>query len=45
MMATSITGGYLAAHYSRKIPSHLVRYLVILIGFLLAGYYFARTYL
>jgi uncharacterized membrane protein YfcA len=45
MMATSIAGGYLAAHYSRKIPSRIVRYLVILIGFLLAGYYFARTYL
>lgn len=45
MMATSIAGGYLAAHYSRRIPSRYVRYLVILIGFLLAGYYFSRTYL
>ena len=45
MTATSIAGGYLAAHYSRKIPSRYVRYLVILIGFLLAGYYFGRTYL
>jgi uncharacterized membrane protein YfcA len=45
MTATSIAGGYLAAHYSRRIPSRYVRYLVILIGFLLAGYYFSRTYL
>lgn len=45
MMATSIAGGYLAAHYSRRIPSKIVRYLVIVIGFLLSAYYFGRTYL
>ena len=44
MMATSIAGGYLAAHYSRRIESRFIRYLVILIGFLLAAWYFARTY-
>jgi uncharacterized membrane protein YfcA len=44
MIATSIAGGFLAAHYSRRIPGRYVRYLVILIGFLLAAWYFARTY-
>ena len=44
MIATSIAGGYLAAHYSRRIPGRYVRYLVILIGFFLAAWYFARTY-
>jgi uncharacterized membrane protein YfcA len=45
MMATSIAGGYLAAHYSRRIPSRYVRWLVVLIGFGLAAFYFGRTYL
>lgn len=44
MMGTSIAGGYLAAHYSRQIPSRYVRYLVIVIGFALAAYYFSRSY-
>jgi uncharacterized membrane protein YfcA len=44
MVGTSIAGGYLAAHYSRRIPSRYVRYLVIVIGFLLAAWYFGRTY-
>lgn len=44
MIATSIAGGYLAAHYSRRIPGRYVRYLVILIGFFLAAWYFARIY-
>ena len=43
MMAASIAGGFLAAHYGRRIPSRLIRYLVIFIGFLLAFYYLART--
>jgi uncharacterized protein len=45
MTATSIAGGYLAAHYSRRIPSRYVRWLVVVIGFALAAFYFGRTYL
>jgi uncharacterized protein len=44
MMATSLVGGYLAAHYSRQIDSRYVRWLVILIGFGLAAMYFAKSY-
>ena len=32
MMATSIVGGYLAAHYSRQIPGKYVRWFVIVVG-------------
>src|SRR5438874_2069330 len=44
MMATSLVGGYLAAHYSRQIDSRYVRWLVIVIGFGLAAMYFVKTY-
>jgi uncharacterized membrane protein YfcA len=44
MMATSLIGGFFAAHYSRRIPSQYVRWFVIAIGFLLAAWYFARTH-
>jgi uncharacterized membrane protein YfcA len=44
MMATSLLGGYLAAHYSRQIDSRYVRWLVILIGFGLAAMYFLKAY-
>jgi uncharacterized protein len=42
MMATSLVGGYCAAHFSRQIPGIYVRWLVITIGFGLALYYFVR---
>jgi uncharacterized protein len=45
MTGTSIAGGYLAAHYGRRIPSRYVRWLVVMIGFGLAAWYFTRTYL
>jgi uncharacterized protein len=45
MMATSLVGGYLAAHYSRRIPGKYVRWFVVAVGFLLAGWYFSKTYL
>jgi uncharacterized membrane protein YfcA len=41
-MATSVVGGYVAAHYSRRVPGKYVRWLVIAIGFGLAGFYFWR---
>jgi len=44
MMATSLVGGYLAAHYSRQLAGKCVRWFVIAIGFLLAGYFFLQTY-
>jgi uncharacterized membrane protein YfcA len=44
MMVTSLVGGYLAAHYSRRIPGKYVRWFVVAIGFLLAAWYFAKTY-
>jgi len=40
MMATSVVGGYVAAHYSRQVPGKYVRWLVIVVGFCLAAYYF-----
>jgi len=44
MMTTSIIGGYVAAHYSRRIPGRYVRWGVILIGFCLATYYLWKQY-
>ena len=44
MMATSIAGGFLAAHYSRRVPSRYVRWIVVVIGFGLAAWYFAKMY-
>jgi uncharacterized membrane protein YfcA len=40
MMATSVVGGYLAAHFSRQVPGKYVRWLVIVVGFCLAAFYF-----
>jgi len=45
MMAASLVGGFLAAHYSRRIAGRYVRWFVIVVGFLLAAWYFATTYL
>src|SRR5262245_17151103 len=44
MMVTSVIGGYLAAHFGRRIHGQYVRWLVIAIGFLLAAWYFLKTY-
>jgi uncharacterized membrane protein YfcA len=40
MMATSVVGGFVAAHYSRQVPGKYVRWLVIVVGFGLAAFYF-----
>jgi uncharacterized protein len=45
MMATSLVGGFLAAHYSRRIAGHYVRWLVVVVGYLLAACYFATPFL
>ena len=42
MMVTSLAGGYLAARFSRQIDSRYIRWLVIVIGFGLAAYYFVK---
>jgi uncharacterized protein len=39
MAAAAIVGGYLGAHFARKLPTIYVRVLVIVIGFSLGGYY------
>ncbi len=40
MMGTSVVGGFVAAHYSRQVPGKYVRWLVIVVGFCLAAFYF-----
>jgi uncharacterized membrane protein YfcA len=40
MAVAAIVGGYLGAHFGRRLPRALVRWTVILIGFGLAAYYF-----
>jgi uncharacterized membrane protein YfcA len=44
MAGTSVIGGYVAAHYSRQVPGKYVRWLVIVIGFCLAAYYFWKQF-
>jgi len=38
-------GGYLGAHYSRKVNQRLMRWAVAIIGFMTAGYFFLANYL
>jgi len=38
-------GGYLGAHYSRKVNQRLMRWAVAIIGFLTAGFFFMANYL
>jgi len=45
MMVTSVVGGFLGAHYSRRIPGHYVRWFVVAVGYLLAAWYFTTTYI
>jgi uncharacterized membrane protein YfcA len=45
VLVGTLCGGYIAAHYSRKLPQQLVRGFVILIGCLVTGYYFISIYL
>jgi uncharacterized membrane protein YfcA len=44
MAATSVIGGYVAAHYSRQVPGRWIRWAVIVIGFGLATYYFWQQF-
>jgi uncharacterized membrane protein YfcA len=45
MAAAAIVGGYLGAHYGRRLPRALVRWTVIVIGFSLAAKYFAEQFM
>jgi uncharacterized membrane protein YfcA len=38
-------GGYLGAHYSRKVNQRAMRWTVAIIGFVTAGYFFLQNYL
>jgi hypothetical protein len=38
-------GGYLGAHYSRKVNQRAMRWSVAVIGFVTAGYFFLQNYL
>ena len=40
MAVASVAGGYLGAHYGRRLPRRVVRWSVIVIGFTLAAKYF-----
>lgn len=44
MAVAAIVGGYLGAHLGRRLPRALVRWLVIALGFGLAGYYLLRQF-
>jgi uncharacterized membrane protein YfcA len=42
MAVAAITGGYLGAHFARKVQPSLVRWVVVAIGFALTAYFFSR---
>ena len=44
MAVAAIVGGYLGARFSLLLPPHVVRWIVIVIGFSLAAYYFHRQF-
>jgi len=44
MMATSVFGGFIAAHYSRRIGGRYIRWFVVAVGFSLALWYLARRF-
>jgi uncharacterized membrane protein YfcA len=45
MAILAAIGGYLGAHYSRKVNQRAMRWTVAAIGFLTAGYFFLQNYL
>jgi uncharacterized membrane protein YfcA len=44
MAIAAVVGGYLGAHYGRRLPRALVRWTVIVIGFSLAAKYFTEQF-
>ena len=45
MAVMAAIGGYLGAHYSKKVNQRLMRWAVAIIGFLTAGFFFMENYL
>jgi uncharacterized protein len=45
MAILAAIGGYLGAHYSRKVNQRAMRWAVAVIGFVTAGYFFLQNYL
>jgi len=45
MAVMAAVGGYLGAHYSRKVNQKAMRRGVAVIGFVTAGYFFYQNYL
>ena len=43
MMLTAAVGGYLGAHYSRRLSTRIMRTFVVVIGLGMAAYFFLRT--
>lgn len=44
MAVLAALGGYLGAHYSRRVNQRVLRAVVAAIGFLTAGYFFVQNY-
>ena len=44
MAIASIIGGYLGAHFGRRLNRSLVRWIVVVIGLTLSAYYFGRPH-
>lgn len=44
MIAGAACGGYAMAHYAQKMPPHLVRGMVIVIGTVMTAYFFVKAY-
>jgi uncharacterized membrane protein YfcA len=42
MAAAAVAGGLAGSHVARRMPARIVRRLVAIIGFVLAGYYFLK---
>jgi uncharacterized membrane protein YfcA len=42
MALAAVAGGYLGARVARRLPKNVVRWVVVFIGFALAGYYFYK---
>jgi uncharacterized membrane protein YfcA len=45
MALLAAAGGYLGAHYSRRVNQRVMRWAVAIIGFVTAGYFFLQNYL
>jgi uncharacterized membrane protein YfcA len=42
MAAAAVVGGLAGSHLARRMPARIVRRMVAIIGFVLAGYYFLK---